>query len=258
MGKFKKITMTFMLSLCAFLMAGRVNAAASANNFDIVCDPQSVEKGNTATCHLVAQINGDTGIFGVVAKVTEMKHLRLYTGDGSTGVHGASNNVVGEYLKNGQSSSVVTAYSCVTTGSTVSDPFCALFMSKNGTNQILPTTGTSISGLKKGNNEYKNYTDIGYFTVELDETATKEDCGRLCVSVQYGETSAAFTSNDLSAGTTGTAACDEITPLLTESLGVKETPETGNFASYAVLIAGAFIAISAIAIAKKHNKFYRV
>lgn len=35
-------------------------------------------------------------------------------------------------------------------------------------------------------------------------------------------------------------------------------PETGSFASYAVLIAGALIALSAITIAKKHNRFYRV
>lgn len=35
-------------------------------------------------------------------------------------------------------------------------------------------------------------------------------------------------------------------------------PKTGSFASYAVLIAGALIALSAITIAKKHNKFYRV
>ena len=35
-------------------------------------------------------------------------------------------------------------------------------------------------------------------------------------------------------------------------------PKTGSFASYAVLAAGALIALSAITIAKKHNKFYRV
>ena len=35
-------------------------------------------------------------------------------------------------------------------------------------------------------------------------------------------------------------------------------PKTGSFASYAVLAAGALIAISAITIAKKHNRFYRV
>lgn len=33
---------------------------------------------------------------------------------------------------------------------------------------------------------------------------------------------------------------------------------TGSFASYAILLAGVFIAISAITIAQKHNKFYRV
>ena len=35
-------------------------------------------------------------------------------------------------------------------------------------------------------------------------------------------------------------------------------PKTGSFASYAVLAAGALIALSAITVAKKHNKFYRV
>ena len=35
-------------------------------------------------------------------------------------------------------------------------------------------------------------------------------------------------------------------------------PATGSFASYAVLAAGALIALSAITIAKKHNKFYKV
>ncbi len=35
-------------------------------------------------------------------------------------------------------------------------------------------------------------------------------------------------------------------------------PKTGSFASYAVLAAGALIALSAITIAKKHNRFYKV
>ena len=35
-------------------------------------------------------------------------------------------------------------------------------------------------------------------------------------------------------------------------------PKTGSFASYAVLLAGALIALSAITVAKKHNKFYKV
>ena len=35
-------------------------------------------------------------------------------------------------------------------------------------------------------------------------------------------------------------------------------PKTGSFASYAVLAAGALIAISAITVAKKHNRFYKV
>ena len=256
MKKMQKYTIAFLVGLCSFLMAGSVRAAATASNFDIVCSPESIEKNNTSTCHLVAVVSGETGIFGVATKISTMNHLTLFTGDGTTGVHGGNDYITAEYYTNGGESKIVPGYKCATTG----EKGCAFFMSNSSTNAILPSTGNTITGLKKGNNEYNGYTDIGYFTVTLDETATKQDCGRLCVTVQFAETKAAFTSEQGPSADSGSKeACDEITPILAgEVASVEETPETGNFASYAVLAAGAFIAISAIAIAKKHNKFYRV
>lgn len=103
----------------------------------------------------------------------------------------------------------------------------------------------------KGNT---GYTILADFTVALSDdlansNSSIEKCGKLCISAQAAANSTAY---GMLAGT-GTV-CDEI------NLRVEGTPNppTGSFVSYIVLVAGALIAIAAIAIAKKRNKFYRV
>ena len=77
------------------------------------------------------------------------------------------------------------------------------------------------------------------------------DCGRLCVEVSYSGDRSDYGA--LEGNVTGTdAPCAEVKPTGTPQ------PPTGSFTSYIVLIGGAFVAIGAIALARKNNKFFRV
>lgn len=249
MKRIKNVTLFLIVAICSFFLSGvgKVNAVANANNFDIVCNPDSIEKGGSSSCYVVAQINGSEGIHGVIAKVITMKHLKLNT---SIPVGGGNSNIVAEYKTNGQTSDNIASLTCSTTDGS----FCAFFTTKKGmSNQILPNSGVAVPGIQN-ESTYSGYTAIGYIGVTLDDTATGQDCGEICISTQYAAEQAGY--GDLSAGTT--KACDEITPLVTSGGQGTVNVETGSFASYIVLIAGALIAVSAIAIAKKHNKFYKV
>lgn len=249
MKNIKNITLPLIIALCSFFFGGIVNvkAVANANNFDIVCNPDSIEKGGTSSCYVVAQINGTEGIHGVIAKAITMKHLTV---NKSNPVGSASSNVVAEYKTNGQVSENVPGLNCSTTNGS----FCAFFTTKSGmSNQILPNSGVAVPGIQN-EGEYTGYTAVGFIGVTLDDTATNADCGEICISTQYAATQSGY--GELSAGTT--KACDEITPLVTNTGSGTTNVETGSFASYAVLIAGAIIAISIITIAKKHNKIYKV
>lgn len=252
MKKIRNMTLILTIALCSFFFSGMTNvkAVANANNFDIVCNPDSIEKGGSSSCYIVAQINGAEGIHGVIAKAVTMKHLTV---NKSNPVGSGHSNVVAEYKTNGQVSDNIASFPCSTTNGS----FCAFFTTKSGmSNQILPNSGVAVPGIQN-EGEYTGYTAIGFIGVTLDETATNADCGEICISTQYAVSQNGY--GDLSAGASeAKPACDEITPLVSNSGSGTVNVETGSFASYVVLIAGAFIAISAIAIAKKHNKFYKV
>ena len=114
----------------------------------------------------------------------------------------------------------------------------------------------------------KDFVILGKYVVKLSDDSSVEPgsrCGNLCIKTwaipdgvyysdakkcQAGEGEGCSPTN----ATPPTKACTEIH---LKAKGGEQTP-TGAFASYAILAAAAFIAISAVAIAKKNNKLYKI
>ncbi|MGN1338196.1 MAG: hypothetical protein ACI4WW_06955 [Candidatus Coprovivens sp.] len=249
MKKIKTYLIAFIVGLSAFVMFGiTVDAAAgTADNFKIVCDPAEASKNEPTSCWIVAQVKGGN-IYGVRGKITEMNKLvfnETSGSNGSKGVFGANSNIIGEFLSNGQTSKTNSAVKCE------NEQGCVFFLSKTNTASIEESTEKSAMAGTSYESEYKNYTKIGYLSLKIAQDADVSNCGEICISFTVAQT-----STDVDKFTGAGSACQEIKPKGTTTS--TSNSNTGSFASYAVLAAGAFIAISAIAIAKKHNKFYRV
>ncbi len=249
MKNIKNYFLFSILAICSLTLIGakEVKAAdAMANNFSIVCDPTSIEKGDTSNCYIIANITADSatgaGLYAVNAYNVTTKHLTIK--DFKSSLTGVTTE---KTLTLGQSSAINTSFKCnSTTGK------CYTVFSSTATGAIKAPTKTGVNIIDNSTN-YKGYTPIGYFTVTLDDTATTKDCGEICAAIQYAVKSTEINTTAGGLNNNGTTkACAEITPK------ADPNPETGNFASYMVLIAGALIAVGAITIAKKHNKFYRV
>ena len=246
MKKIKNILCLSIVALCSFCMIGimHVNAQGSATNFKVVCDPASIEKGEIAQCFLIAQVNEQ--IDGVITKVYAegSKNLNIQQVYSPKTKNYMSAEFVnsGASIKNDSTAKAAT-YECnSTTG-------CYIFYAKNG-KAITADTSISDNGISALNGN-TGFTLIGYYDVKLEDTATLKDCGRLCLEVSY---SSAGDYSALEGNVDGAESpCGEIKPT-----GTPDTPTTGSFTSYIVLIGGAFLAIGAIALARKNNKFYRV
>lgn len=92
-------------------------------------------------------------------------------------------------------------------------------------------------------------------TIDATWKENAVECGKLCISILY--TIAGSTSELPGTATgdfvsTGTCSVKKTTTTKTES------PNTGRFSDYAVLVGGAAIAIAAISVARRSTKFYRV
>ena len=244
MKKIKNILSLSIVALCSFCMIGIMNVSAgSATNFKVVCDPASIEKGDTANCYLIAQISGD--IDGVITKVyTEgSKNLTIQNVQPAPA---KQNDMKAEFIDSGASPSEGKAigYQCNN-----SSGGCYVFYAKNGKtiSEVTNVADNNVEAIK-GNT---GFTVVGYYEVKLSDNATLNDCGRLCVEVAYSGDGSDYGA--LEGNVSGASSpCAEIKPT-----GTPQVP-TGSFASYVVLIGGAFLAIGAIALARKNNKFFRV
>ena len=250
--KKNKILFVLILGLFMFVGVKMADAAPTVNNFQLVCEPSELEKGDQGKCYLIAKVTPDQttkgGLHGVIARTT-VSHLKIkdtVAGNGNKDIFTTG------VAKNGQKfDAPAAAYTC----NSVAGETCYGFFTKNpaSVGQIKP----DVTGLPSGiDSRYTGFATIGYYNVELSETATERECGKICVTVDF-----AATGSDYASLTTGQATqiCAEIKPKTSITVTPEEpNPETGSFASIAVLIAGALIAIGAIAVAKKNNKFYRV
>ena len=138
---------------------------------------------------------------------------------------------------------------------------CAVFYTvKNAsTNAFSPAAITSSATKGKVNASIfanATYGVIGGITVKLDENVTGNECGEICVKVHRVPTKANY-ADYLTCGNDPSTGCGRDTAATGNSYDCKEIhynvsgtdPETGAFASYALLAACAFIAVSAITLA---------
>ena len=126
---------------------------------------------------------------------------------------------------------------------------CYVFYAKTG-KSITAVASAADNGVPALNGN-TGFTVIGYYEVKLSDSATLTDCGRLCVEVAYSGDGSDYGA--LEGNVSGSSSpCAEVKPT-----GTPQVP-TGSFTSYIVLIGGAFVAIGAIALARKNTKFFRV
>ena len=277
----KNLILMVAILLTVVLFPGVVSAAASASNWQLYCGDVSdtVSKEEPIYCYLIAEITneGNTGIYGALTGV-ETEQLTVM-GQGSIDTTVIDVTPYAYEATSDKSERVCSQKSG-----------CADFTAKNPTVGILSQAGHNPGaqdGISKINESFSGYTIIGWWQVQLADDATADNCGKICVYIEPMMTLADLTDPNrpkLETPTVENGRCREIKPKIeikktcyTEGEGenikyygkdgsvvTKEqyekdcVPSTGGWASYAVLAAGAFIALSAITIAKKHNKFYQV
>lgn len=259
---------------------------------DIVCDPKSVAPGEPSLCYFVGQPDSTTAsMYGYIMHAFTTKKLKLVGVE--TAVQGAqavytdiSSMLDGEQAitKQADMTDNVAAFKCTyvsddsvtNTIENATSYGCGIFYTTKNTSTDA-FTGSSIVDAAKALNLTTlptGYGVVGAFKVELDETATATECGEICVKVFGAPTDAQF--NASADENTHYKSCGNVVDKIAGCGAVEDhfdcievsyqgsgelpsqSPPTGAFASYALLVAGALIAISAIALAKKNNKLYRV
>lgn len=246
MKKIKNILCLSIVALCSFCMIGIMNVSAgSATNFKVVCSPESIEKGDLAQCYLLAKVTDSVDGFITKVYAEGSKNLviqKVYAAPTKTDAIGAEEVNSGATIKDTEAKA--HGYQCDNASGV-----CYIFYAKSG-KSITADTNIADNGIEaiKGNT---GLTLVGYYEVKLSDSATLNDCGRLCVEVAYSGDGSDYGA--LEGNVTGAdAPCAEVKPT-----GTPQVP-TGSFASYIVLIGGAFLAIGAITLARKNTKFSRV
>lgn len=259
MQKAKNLVLLAVFAVCSFILTGAVvNASASASSFQLVCTPDNVAAGATTKCYLVGQIENDpangNGLYGVVTH-NSFHNMSLVK---STSL---IKDVVAEDLKNGQK----TEFAVTTAAEGLDGTALINFECKNEQGCTILHSPGPVGLIKKGASasitsgefDASNYTAVAEYTVKLADDATTRECGSMCVDVYYALTANQYgqddVTSDLKLGVSSKDVCDEVKPT-----GQGNPSNTGSFASYIALAAGAFIAVSAIVVAKKNNKFSRI
>lgn len=255
MKEIKNILSLSIVALCTFCVLGvaDVYAAAGANNFRVACEKTSLEKGDETNCYILAQITNDditsAGIDGVMAVINE-NTKQLAVGDPMP-APAKESEMLTMRLSSGQNPSGDVSdgaknYSC-------KYDKCDMFLAKKSSTKKLDKAESWSANNVSEITGFSNYTVLGRYVVHLQDTATMKDCGKLCVDIKY---SAAGLYDDGNFSSGGTVPCAEIKPIGSED--PEGNPGSGSFTSYIVLVGGLFVALGAIALARKNNKFYRV
>lgn len=278
MKKFKKLFMLSILAISTFILCGMTTVKAagfSLSNTDIVCDPANVEKGGRSTCYIIGVPSEDAtaSVNGYINYIYTTKYLKLvgtqYLVTNSNSTLADATSATAQITPQDDMPDELKSFSCaydtnISSSIQVSSFGCGIFYTKNSVTQNAFTPSTiKNTGIKSGILQDR-YGTIGAILVGLDENATGNECGEVCVKVwrvPEKENYADYTS----CGNDGTNAnnCGSDTQLQykCKEIHYKEDgtfAETGAFASYALLVACALIAISAITLAKKNNKFSRI
>ena len=253
MKKIKNILSLSIVALCAFCIFGvaDVYASAGANNFRVACEKTTLEKGDQTLCYILAQVKNDTttgkGIDGVMAVVNN-KTKQLEVGEplvapAKSGEMLAERILRDQYVK-GDTNANAAKYKC-------ENDKCDMFYAKK--DQSLKAAENWSDNNVSELTGFTGYTVLGSYQVNLSDTATMKDCGKLCLDIKYS-TNGEYTGSNFGVATN--VSCAEIKPAGGED--PEGNPGSGSFTSYIVLVGGLFVALGAIALARKNNKFYRV
>ena len=272
MKTLKNLLLVIFVSVCSFLFVGVLDVSASIGfaNDTPVCSPnENLKPGGKTTCYIRGKGNQSNG-GGVHGFVT-----RLYTTDGlifdsvqpyidntSAVAYEASANSDKQETITLSDNSTTISFKCTFDATLKApkadwqigqgDPYrCALFYSNTKEGKITVNNGAPKSDIQKLTGTGNGIMVIGKVIAHIDENVdANSSCGELCVFTKEANDTSSYKlegSDDY--------FCTEVHYTTGKP---PAGPPTGAFASYAILAAGALIAVSAVAIAKKHNKIYRV
>ena len=256
MKNFKNLVLLMAFGICSFFLFGVGKVFAGIQSPNIVCDPASIEAGQTADCVLYGKFANNDEYYAIAMNIGLEDLEWVDKNSPEKSIVSGWDNVSVEYLS-GTGKSFNTDHIKDSTGGalecknnnniSITPQVCALLYSNSQT----------AKNVKNKTSKREGFTIIATFKVRLLKNAEVKKCGKICV---VGTSYAAYTftkgSDDASfANQDKNKNCNEISVLGDPD----PTPvPTGNFTSYVILAAGAFIAICAVLVAKKNNRFYRV
>lgn len=279
MKKVRNLLFTLLMIL-SFSIIGAKTIYADAFTLTsslLVCTPDSLKPGESADCYMIgvpeyAASAQNPSVNGYIVKAYTNGYLTLTgakktvtTNTGATFTTATSATSSPFSSSDSSMPAELKKYTCNYDSDGVSGTAhsfgCAAFYSKTTENAFTPTT-IKQTGVNSSLLPNDSYGVIGAVTVKLDaNTPAVDSCGEICVKIMRVPTAADY--NNLSSctncgidskNTKNGYDCTEIHMTSTTT----HNTETGAFASYALLAAGALVAISAITLAKKNKKIYKI
>lgn len=298
MKKIKSNTLMMLLfGICAIFGMSVVKADEAfkiSNTLSVVCNPEIIKNGEQTKCYIVTLPDeaaltdpNSASVHGFVTKAFVTKDLKIVGAENNTYIAGTSVGFIHPQTANGTDKItgddipdevasvrceadynwVEQAYSKNSISTDRANDFaCAMFYTKKSVSKNAYT----ISSLKNGSAAYKStvlkdhqdYSVIGNYVVEMPAESTDGgSCGEICIIAKGVQKLADYAkwNTEGSQDIFVPNVCVEIGRVSENpNPGITPVPETGAFASYALLVAGALIAIGAITIAKKNNRFNKI
>ena len=288
MRKFKNMLLMSLLAICAVAIVGmdEVHAAVYqiGSTASIVCEPDTISTGEGTDCYLVGKPNpatGDYSLHGYVTYAYTTDYLELNGASANKNIANSDavfiepSSATDGYKATGNMPSGLNGFNCQYDSANVEtgmDFGCAIFYTVSGqANAFTPASIVKDNDPNVLPNRDTAYGVIGSYQVSVSAEAVGEACGELCIKAwnipgenDYNHIASCQTDGEKADGT----KCTDVTAIQTignNGYICREVhykggvnPDTGTFASYTLLIAGALIAIAAVVLAKKNTKLYRV
>ena len=297
MKKTKNLLLLAVMFVSIFVFAGIVKAAPwGFQEAWLVCNPEAVDPGEQTTCYYFGKVQG-TGTTANAGFYTEMYTTDNLILD-DVKPNESLENAYGLLVKMSGTTEAsiqhdankmpekLANFKCkVQTDKDTKSRGCGVFYTQKGQNAAYDVAKMKVYGkltesdLTQSSYAVDTTAVLGEILVHLDNKNDVDKCGNLCISSVAVEKAEDWAhANCTAAGQTGwdnTTCDDDGLASRTKShhipdgffdcfeieMKVKEeqnNEETGAFVSYAILAAGALIAISAVTIAKKHNRLQKI
>lgn len=285
MKKTNKLYLMLALVLGMFVTIGTANAQSfSLRNFRLYCNPSAIEAGQQSECFLIGMPDGkgDETVHGYFVNSYTTKGLQIVSykalvpGSNATYTEVTSGT---EFIKKpSDGPEGIGKVGCVVDtshvpGGKVASAGCGVLYTVNSASSAAFTPKSLKNALpenisKEGKMSKNDWGTIGTIVVKLRDDYTDQDCGEVCVNPWRVPTADLYDKYN-TCGNDGGIGCGSETANGGKMYVCKEVhqagkpgeepnPETGASLSYALLAACALIAISAVVLVKKNNKFNRI